>query len=273
VRRPAPALALLALAPAAAAGSYPWLPAADPAQALAARIPAPAGYERPPAAPGSFGEWLRGLPLKPGRPPVLLFDGRPKGRQDVHHAVVDMDVGARDLQQCADAVIRLRAEYLFWRGEPQAIAFDFTSGDRAAYARWRAGERPAVRGRRVSWSAAAAPDASHAGFRRYLDVVFTYAGSKSLQRELAPAPGPPAIGDVFIQGGFPGHAVIVVDVARGTGGAGSAFLLAQSYMPAQEVHVLRNPAGPLDPWFPADFGERLVTPEWTFNRGDLRRWR
>jgi hypothetical protein len=273
VSRRAPALVTLALAPAAAGLAYPWLSRSDPAQALAARVPPPPGYRRAALEPGGFGEWLRGLPLKPGRPPVRLFDGRAKSRQDVHHAVVDLDVGARDLQQCADAVIRLRAEYLFSRGAAEAIAFDFTSGDRAPYARWRAGERPAVRGARVSWSAAAAPDASHAGFRRYLDVVFTYAGSYSLRRELGPADGAVAAGDVFVQGGFPGHAVIVVDVAEREDGRGAAFLLAQSYMPAQEVHVLRNPGRPgLDPWYPADFGDRLVTPEWTFAREDRRRW-
>ena len=267
-------LALLAFLPTPTGPSYPWLDRTDPAQALAARVPPPPRYERAPAEPGSFGEWLRGLPLKPGRPAVYLFDGRAKARQDVHHAVVDLDVGSRDLQQCADAVIRLRAEYLFSRGAPDAIAFDFTSGDRAPYGRWRSGERPLVKGRRVSWrAAAAAPDASHDGFRRYLEVVFTYAGSYSLRRELAPAPGAPAIGDVFVQGGFPGHAVIVVDVVRERAGARTLFLLAQSYMPAQEVHVLRNRERPdLDPWYPADFGDRLITPEWTFGKEDRRRW-
>ena len=266
--------AVLAAWPVAAgAQTYGWLSRPDPAQALSARIAAPAGYERAAVEPGGFAEWLRGLPLKPGRPPVRLFDGREKARRDVHHAVVDMDVGARDLQQCADAVMRLRAEYLYAQGRADAVAFDFTSGDRVPYARWRAGERPVVRGSRVSWQAGAAPDATRAGFRRYLDAVFTYAGSHSLRRELAPAGGVPAGGDVFVQGGFPGHAVVVVDVARERASGRTVFLLAQSYMPAQEVHVLRNLERPdLDPWYPADFGARLVTPEWTFAKEDRRAW-
>lgn len=44
-------------------------------------------------------------------------------------------------------------------------------------------------------------------------------------------------------------------------------------MPAQDVHVLRNPSdGAPSPWYAADGGETLPTPEWTFRRGDLRRF-
>ena len=49
-------------------------------------------------------------------------------------------------------------------------------------------------------------------------------------------------GDVFIKGGSPGHAVIVVDVAIYTQTGKKVFLLAQSYMPAQQIHILVNPA-------------------------------
>ncbi|MBI5916420.1 MAG: hypothetical protein HY842_13670, partial [Bacteroidetes bacterium] len=49
------------------------------------------------------------------------------------------------------------------------------------------------------------------------------------------------------------------------------FMLAQSYMPAQEIHVLVNPNdAELSPWYGADFGEELFTPEWTFNREMLK---
>ena len=254
------------------AAGYPWLSAAPTRDALGARIAPPVGFVREEAGPDSFGAWLRGLPLKPGRPPVHLFDGRLKGNQEAHAAVLDIDVGTRDLQQCADAVMRLRAEYLFARGHAEQVAFRFSSGHPAEFARWARGFRPAVKGSSVHWAAAAPPDASHASFRRYLDVVFTYAGSSSLASELRPVDVTTlAAGDVFIHPGFPGHAVLVVDTARDPKSGRRVFLLVQSYMPAQEIHLLRNPGSP-DPWYPLELGERLVTPEWTFARSELRRF-
>ncbi len=128
-------------------------------------------------------------------------------------------------------------------------------------------------GNEVSWSLQADPDSSYSSFRDYLSCVFTYAGSYSLARELEVVTEPEAVlpGDVFIQGGFPGHAVLVADVAENTLGR-RVFLLVQSYMPAQDVHVLHNPESGGSPWFPALGQGRLVTPEWTFSYTDLRRF-
>lgn len=253
--------------------AWPWLPEGAQRETLRERFAPPAGYAREAPPEGSFGAWLRELPLLPAGAPVLLFDGRPKARQDVHAAVVDLDVGRRDLQQCADAVMRLRAEYLFAAGRAGEVAFDATSGDRLPFARWARGERPVPEagGRRLRWTPGGRADSSHAALRRYLDVVFGYAGSYSLARELRPLPAAELQpGDVFIQGGFPGHAVIVLDVARAVDGR-RAFLLAQSYMPAQQVHVLRRPAS-ASPWYPLEPEAPLSTPEWTFPAGSLRRF-
>jgi hypothetical protein len=80
------------------------------------------------------------------------------------------------------------------------------------------------------------------------------------------------IGDVFIKGGFPGHAVIVVDMAVNKQGK-KIFMLAQSYMPAQELQVLKNNNNSKNsPWYSEDFGETLVTPEWTFKKSHLKRF-
>jgi hypothetical protein len=275
VRRAALACCI-ALGPALGAGAeteHPWPAQPSRAGSIASRIEPPASFTRVPAPDGSFAAWLRALPLRASGSRVRLFDGSEKELQDGVFAVVDIDVEPRDLQQCADAVMRLRAEYLWAAGCAERVAFDFTSGDRARWTDWRDGLRPAVAGRNVSWLQRSARDASYRSFRSYLSSVFTYAGSASLARELEAVVDPASVepGDVFIQGGFPGHAVLVVDVARDASGA-RAFLLVQSYMPAQDVHVLRNPDRPGSPWYPARKDGELVTPEWTFSYGDLRRF-
>jgi hypothetical protein len=267
-----PLLACGAMAAAPPAGGLnPWPEAVG--VPIEERFQPPAGCTRIPVAQGSFAAWLRRLALRPGRPQVHLFDGRLKANQEAHEAVVAIDVGRRDLQQCADAVIRVRAEWLWARGCEDAIAFHFTSGGLARWTAWRAGTRPRVEGSQVRWVPAAAADGSYQSFRRYLEVVFTYAGSASLAGELRPVGDPSRIegGNVLIQGGHPGHAVLVVDVAERRDGR-RVFLLAQSYMPAQEIHVLRNPAGVGSPWYEAATAGELVTPEWTFRYSDLRRF-
>ncbi|MDA8020505.1 MAG: DUF4846 domain-containing protein, partial [Thermoanaerobaculia bacterium] len=69
------------------------------ADTLEERIAPPPGYQRIAAPDGSLAAWLRELPLRPGRPDVRLFDGSLKRNQSAHHAVFDLDVGSRDLQQ------------------------------------------------------------------------------------------------------------------------------------------------------------------------------
>lgn len=252
--------------------AHPWrASAATPADTLAARIAPPPGYTRVPAPPGSWAEWLRALPLKPPGAKVHLHTGGEKWRQDVHAAVVDIDVGNRDLQQCADAVMRLRAEWLWSAGRQRDIAFDYTDGGRVPFSRWAQGERPSETGK--SWRSSGKPDASYASFRKYMTQVFVYAGTFSLARELKPVPiADIAIGDVLIKGGFPGHAVLVADMATNAAGE-KRFLLLQSYMPAQDIHVLKSPADATgSPWYTLPTGTDLVTPEWKFTQDQLRRW-
>lgn len=206
---------------------------------------------------------------------MRLHDGTLKGNQQAQHVVVDIDVGQRDLQQCADAVMRLRAEYLWASGRSEDVCFRFTSGHKAPWSDWRQGMRPQVSGNEVVWRPSAGADGRYSSFRRYLRSIFIYAGSHSLSRELAPVSDIQRIepGDVFIQGGFPGHAVLVMDVAQDEDEAESGqrrFLLAQSYMPAQDVHVLRHP-GSDSPWYPAREGT-VLTPEWSFRSTDLKRF-
>ncbi len=237
------------------------------------RITVPEGYTRIDVSPGSFGEYLRSLPVKPHGSKVKFYNGGVK-LNDVHEAVLNLDVGDRDLQQCADAVIRLRAEYLYARGQYNEIHFNFTNGFKADYSKWMEGNRIQVQGNEVNWVKQGNYSNDYATFRKYLDLVFAYAGTLSLSKELSQVLiEDMEIGDVFIQGGSPGHCVIVVDLAENKGSGEKVFLLAQSYMPAQDIHILKNPGnGDGNPWYHLDFGENLITPEWRFSPGQLMRF-
>lgn len=254
---------------------YSWLAENDTVNTLAKRIPAPEGFVRVKTAPGSYQSWLRNLPLLEAGVPVKLYNGTLKSTQEVHVAVINMDVGKRDLQQCADAVMRLRAEYLYSVKDWENIRFKYTSGDRIDFTRWSKGERPKVSGNKVIWTSGNKKGTDHGNFREYMDNVFTFAGSSSLSKELKPVQANDlAIGDVFIVGGFPGHAVTVIDVAENPSTGEKRFMLCQSYMPAQQVHVLKNPeSNAVTPWFgiPAA-GAELQTPEWTFPPNSLMRF-
>ncbi|ASZ11760.1 DUF4846 domain-containing protein [Chitinophaga pendula] len=236
-----------------------------------AAIPAPPGYQRPQG--NEFTGWLRKLPLKTNNT-VYLFNGHPKRNQTAQFAVLDISVGNKDLQQCADAVIRLRAEFLYQQGAIDRIAFHATDGTLLDYKSWTKGYRFKLHNNRLSKVMMATPADNRASFLNYLETVFSFAGTQSLARDLSRITGLQHIqpGDVFIKGGTPGHAVIVMDVATDKNGH-KAFLLAQSYMPAQDIHILRNPNDPaLSPWYTAPNSEILYTPEWTFYSNQLARF-
>ena len=99
-----------------------------------------------------------------------------------------------------------------------------------------------------------------------------YSGSYSLKKELHPVEALKLIdiGNVFIQGGFPGHAIIVLDMAKSLNDNQIAILLAQSYMPAQDIHILVNENNhDISPWYIVGQCDKLYTPEWTFDWSDL----
>lgn len=253
--------------------AYPWLDESESMGRTIASIAPPENTTRMPVESSSFASWLRQLPLLPDSTPVRLYSGELKPNQHAHAAVVNIDVGRTNLQQCADAAIRLRAEYLYAQHRYDDIMFRFTSGDSCDFRRWIMGERPRIDGNAVHWSEPQPADSSYTTFREYLTTVFMYAGTLSLSRDLPSRSDLCSVeaGDIFLQGGSPGHAVIVLDIADDPDSKTRYFLLAQSFMPAQNIHVLKNPSSnDLSPWYSCACKTEIVTPEWTFRCSDLR---
>jgi len=236
---------------------------------VATRFSVPNGYARKSYAAGTFGNYLQQLPLKPAGTLTKRYNGETKPNK-VAAAVIDISVGTSDLQQCADAIMRLRAEWLFAEKRFDDIAFDLTNGFNMKYSEWKKGKR--LNSACNGWTAGGNASETHDDFMNYMKKIFTYAGTLSLSKELQSKNiANLEAGDVFIKGGSPGHAVIVVDVAEGS--EGKLFILAQSYMPAQDIEILKNPnnAG-MSPWFKANEMDMLITPEWNFDWSQLKSW-
>ncbi len=235
----------------------------------------PEGYQRVWAEADSYDSYLQNLALKEDTL-IYLYDGNLKPNQSFSFAVLDIDVGTKNLQQCADAVIRLRAEYLFSKKQFDKIHFNFSSGDTAFYTQWREGYRAEVSGKQVRWVKKAAYDDSYANFRKYLNLVFNYAGSWSLDKELQSISQPENldIGDMLVKGAFPGHVMLIVDKAHNAQTGDFIFLLAQSARPAQSIHVVKNRSdSTLSPWYSIQaFKTKIDIEEWTFYPENLKRF-
>lgn len=214
------------------------------------------GFRRIKVDTTSFAYFLRHYKLKDDWN-LYYYNGQPVKNQFGCYAVLDIEVGTRDLLQCADAIMLLRAEYLYSQKRYSEIHFNAVSGKQMNYLDY-------VKG-----------DFSRAKFRKYMDYVFAYASTLSLEKELKPrAIEDIQIGDVFIVGGKPGHAMIVVDMAMNAKGE-RALLMAQGMMPAQSVHVTTNLEHKEDtPWYLIDkyleWGTLFHFPDYSFSTSELK---
>ncbi len=218
--------------------------------------------------PDSWQAFLQNLPT--ANKPIVDYRGRIVPNQEKHAAIITYDVGTSDLQQCADALIRLRAEFLYSNKRDNEIGFHFASG---AYYPWRdycKGVRPLANRRGVVFcqSLRACP-MTHETLRKYLDIVFAYANTVSLCKELKAA-DKFAVGTVIIYPGYPGHCCIVID--EKVINNDTLFKLAEGFMPAQSIYILSNPFEPrINPWYHLHKGT-LKTASYEFMTYFLRKF-
>lgn len=219
-------------------------------------IPTPWGYERVMGDDAAYSEFLRSLPLKSRGTDVMLFTGGKARFQSLNYAVVDMPM-LSNAEQCADVCIRLRAEYLFHRGQYNNIHFKDVNGKTMRYT----------------------GGSSRKAFNNYLKRVYGLASTYSLSREMPRRPlSDIQPGDVFVYAAVDrpgnqkyGHAVMVVDVAVNKNGK-KAFLLAEGNTPARNIHVMRNFENPFrSPWFFLDEdADMLLLAVFLYKSNELR---
>lgn len=241
------------------------------------RVAAPNGYKWAEENQNSFGKFLQNIELKRDGSQVLDYRGQAIGNQSSHVGILNYDVGNKDLLQCADAVIRVRAEYLWNQKKYDQIGFHFTNGDYFSWNQYKEGYRPIlISSSKVSFQQTASKDDSYSSFRKYLDVIFMYAGTISLAKETKAVISDRDIkvGDIIITPGSPGHVVFICGQAQDSKG-NSIYLLAQGYTPAQSIHILTNPFDhQLNPWYEISISASSIqTARYVFLPTNIRTFR
>lgn len=240
---------------------------------ITTRVLMPDGYVRVKYPLNSFQEYLRQYLLKPHGSKIINYDQSEYFAQNWHDAILEVPVPNR-LQQCADALIRIRSEYLWKENRKDEIGFNFTSGHYCSWKQYAEGYRPKITGNTVTFHKTALPDASVANFYQYLNLIYTYAGTWSLYHELQKVPVKDiVIGDMLVKPGSPGHIEIIVDEVVNEKGD-KLYLLAQGNTPAQSVCLLKNfEDTSISPWYRFHENEPVYTPSYYFDKAEFVRFK
>ncbi|QIE60450.1 DUF4846 domain-containing protein [Rasiella rasia] len=239
------------------------------------RILTPENFRRAKYPEGSFSNYIQNYALKSFDAKIINFDGEEYIYQKGHVGVLEVPVPKNGLQQCADALIRIRSEYLWEQNRKSEIGFNFTSGHYCSWKKYAEGYRPKVKGNNVTFHKTASKDTSKENFYKYLNLIYIYAGTQSLYTELKKIEWADdlEVGDMIVKPGFPGHIVMIADKATDANGK-NLFILAQGNTPAQSVHLLKNlNDSTLNPWYELEANAYLEIPTYYFNQTKFVRFK
>ena len=241
---------------------------------LLTRVLPTEGYKRINNPKESFAEYLQTYKLKPYGSPIINYDGSHYFAQDWHEGILELPVPDNGLQQCADALMRIRSEYLWNQDRKKEIGFNFTSGHYCSWQKYAEGYRPKINGNKVSFHKTKKANHSKENFYRYLNLIYMYAGTLSLYHELEKvAIKDLQIGDMLVTPGSPGHIVIIADAIVNAQGA-KRYLLVQGNTPAQSVCILKNfEDTAISPWY--EFMTKdapVLTPGYHFEKAQFLRF-
>ncbi len=233
---------------------------------IKSRVNLPKGFKRVKYPKGSFQEYLRNYKLKPFGTKIINYDNTEYFWQFGHIGILEIPVPKNGLQQCADALIRIRSEYLWDNNRKNEIGFKFTSGHYCSWKKYAEGYRPKINGNKVIFNKTALANYSKANFYKYLNLIYIYSGTLSLYNELPKINNMAnlELGDMLIKGGSPGHIVMICDEAINSNGD-KIYLLFQGNTPAQSVHLVKNlEDAKLSPWYHLEKNAIIPVSNYTF---------
>ncbi len=242
---------------------------------IASRVKPPKGFTRVNYPKGSFEDYLRHYKLKPFSSKIINYDHSEYYWQKGHIGILDITVPENGLQQCADALIRIRSEYLWDANRKDEIGFNFTSGHYCSWIQYANGYRPLIKGNQVSFSKTSSVNHSKENFYKYLNLIFMYSGTLSLYNELESITNVEdlKLGDLLILGGSPGHVVMLADQVINDSGD-KLYLLIQGNTPAQSVQLVKNLEDPsLSPWYNLQMDAGIPVSNFTFSNSKFVRFK
>ncbi|WP_299111271.1 DUF4846 domain-containing protein [uncultured Winogradskyella sp.] len=241
---------------------------------IKSRVNIPQGYKRSFYPKGSFEDYLRNYKLKPYGSKIVNYDDSEYFWQGGHIGILEIPVPKNGLQQCADALIRIRSEYLWDNNRKDEIGFNFTSGHYCSWNKYAEGYRPKISGNKVSFHKTAQVNDTKENFYRYLNLIYMYSGTLSLYNELKSLKSKDLkIGDMLIKGGSPGHIVMLCDEVINDKGE-KLFLLFQGNTPAQSVHLVKNLENSnISPWYQLEDNAVIPVSNYTFGSAKYVRFK
>ncbi|WP_340154839.1 DUF4846 domain-containing protein [uncultured Winogradskyella sp.] len=241
---------------------------------IRSRVNLPIGFKRVVYKSGSFEEYLRNYKLNAFGSKIINYDDTNYFWQGGHVGVLEIPVPKNGLQQCADALIRVRSEYLWDNNRKDEIGFNFTSGHYCSWLKYAEGYRPIIKGNKVTFHKTTNANSSKDNFYKYLNLIYMYSGTLSLHNELKPIESKDLkIGDMLIKGGSPGHIVMICDEAVNENGE-KIFLLFQGNTPAQSVHLVKNiEDSTISPWYQLKDDAQISVSNYTFGSAKFVRFK
>lgn len=239
---------------------------------LQTRINPTSGYRRTDVESGSLGEFLRNYELKKATAKVKLWDGTKREKQDTVQAVFRIPMEKEDLQRAAGTILRVYTEYFWNQRTYDKISFLFANGFRAEYKKWQEGFLIRTDDTGSIWVNGGSTDNSEENLKKYMHTVLVYTSADSLAQESHKIKKEELqIGDILLKTGTEADAVMVVDECVNEQGK-KAYLLAKGGKPAQQFHLLKNPAHEEDPWYyEEELSYPISTSEGDFAKGSMRR--
>ena len=246
---------------------------------ISSMIQVPQDFIRPPFPATSLQSYLQTLPVKSYNSKVIKYDGYEK-HFNCYAAVLQTDLEiTEDLIHGEHIIQYLRAQFLYKSEKYDMINYSYDDNRSLSFDQWGAGARFVWQDTIYVLDTIAAENYSYESFQKYMNTIFQNSSTNSIAMDTRNIDySELSIGDVLVQ---PkdfrnrGHAVFVVDMAVHPSTGEKLVLLAQGYMPSQDLHILKNTLEPeISPWYRVnDESPYFATAQWTFRQKHARRFK